>query len=71
MRARRRGREKQNWWRRIDIPGLLGCAALIFGTYALFWYYAATVRGEVEPIRLMPELSAPAHWLGPLPRDHL
>ncbi len=30
----------------VDIPGLLGCAFVIGFTYALFWYYGASVRGE-------------------------
>jgi hypothetical protein len=40
---------KQGWWQTIDIPGLLGCIALIGGTYAMFWYYAETIKGNIEP----------------------
>ncbi len=40
-----KGRRRKGW-RALDIPGLLGCALVIGFTYALFWYYGASVRGE-------------------------
>ena len=39
-------RKGRKGWPAVDIPGLLGCALVIGFTYALFWYYGVSVRGE-------------------------
>jgi len=37
------------FWRTLDVPGLLGCAALLLSIYAIFWYYSESVKGNIEP----------------------
>ena len=41
--------KRESWWKAIDVPGLLGCIALVFSIYALFWYYSESVKGNIEP----------------------
>ena len=40
--------DKPNWWRGIDIPGLLGCVVLVFMTYGIFWYYTEAIKGTFD-----------------------
>ncbi len=40
--------ERPNWWREIDVPGLLGCVLLVFMTYGIFWYYAEAIKGTFD-----------------------
>ncbi len=40
--------EKPNWWRDIDVPGLLGCVLLVFMTYGIFWYYTEAIKGTFD-----------------------
>jgi len=40
---------QHSFWKSLDIPGLLGCAALLLSIYGIFWYYSESVKGNIEP----------------------
>ena len=39
----------QGFWKTLDVPGLLGCAALLLSIYGIFWYYSESVKGNIQP----------------------
>ena len=48
---------RQPW----DFVGMCGICVLVASVYAIFWYYAAIVGGELEPITLVEAARFP--WI--------